>query len=78
VRQVMLGVEPHHQPGGVPAAGNQAAELRLLGGLRVGVHCLRIVSLCEFNDLVCLDRDAAEAVNVAFDIVFEVAIIDGV
>ncbi len=40
------------------------------------VKGLRIEPLGEFHDLVRLDRDAAEAVNVAFDIVLEVAIGD--
>ena len=76
--EIMLGIKPHHQPAGVPAAGDQAAELGLLGRLRVGMETLRVVKLGEGDDLVRLDRDAAEAMHVAFDIVLEIAVVDGV
>jgi hypothetical protein len=46
----MAGVEPHHQAGGVPAAGNQALVRAVRGGFRVDVEVLRIELLGEFDD----------------------------
>ena len=76
--QIVLDIKPHHQPSGMPAAGNEAAERRLFGRLWVDVKTLRIEPFREGSDLACLDRDAADGMNVAFDIVLEVAIVDGV
>ncbi len=73
----MLDTKPHHQPSGMPAASDEAAERRLLGCLWVYVKTLRIEPFREGNDLLRFDRDAAEGMNVAYDIVLEVAIVDG-
>jgi hypothetical protein len=78
VGQIVLDTKPHHQPSGMPAASDEAAERRLFGRLWVHVKALRIKPLREGNDLIRLYRDVAEGMNVAFDIVLEVAIVDGV
>ncbi len=62
----------------MPAASDEAAERRLFGRHWVDVKTLRIEPFRKRNDLVRLDRDAAEGMNVAFNVVFEVAIIDRV
>jgi len=62
----------------MPAASDEAAERRVFGCLWVHVKALRIKPLREGNDLIRLDRDAAEGMNVAFDVVLEVAIVDWV
>ena len=46
----------------------------VLGRLRVGMHGLRIETFRECNHLVGLNRNGAEPMHVAFDIVFEVAV----
>ncbi len=78
VSQIMLDIKPHHQSPSVPATSNETAEQRLLCRLWVDVKKLRIEALSEGNDLVRLDRNTAEGMNVAFDIVLEVTIVDGV
>lgn len=58
----------------MPAAGDEAAEGGILGRLGVCVHRLWVKPLGEGDQFVRLDRDGAEMVHVALDVVLEVAI----
>jgi hypothetical protein len=72
----MIHEQPRHQAGGVPSAGDEAAEGAAFGRLGIGMKRLRVKPLGKGHDLIRLDRDRATAVDVAFDIIFEVPIGD--
>jgi hypothetical protein len=65
-----------HEAGGVPTAGDQAAEGTALGRLGICMHCLWIKPLGEGDYLIWLDGDSSEAVYVAFNIILEISIGD--
>jgi hypothetical protein len=60
----------------VPSAGNKAAEGAALGRLRIYVKRLWVKLFGEGDYLICVDRNSAKAVHVAFNIILEVPIED--
>jgi hypothetical protein len=72
----MIGVKPHHQSRGMPAAGNEAAVGALLCEFRVGVVRERDKPFAEADNILRFDSDPAEFVHRAGDIIFEISFLD--
>lgn len=75
MREVVLREKPHRQRTRMPTAGDETSERGQLGPVGVDVKRLRIEAPREGNDIILLDRDAAAAMNVAFDVVLEVTVV---
>ena len=71
--QVVLHEQAHHESGGMPAAGDQAAERAGRRGHRIDVERLRIEFFSESNDASLVDADASALVCGAGHVVLEVA-----
>ena len=71
--QVVLHEQAHHEGGGMPAAGDQAAVRAGRRGHRIDVERLRIEFFGESNDASLVDADAAALVCGPEQVVLEVA-----
>ena len=69
----MRGEKPHHQRRGVPAAGDQPAEIAVRRRRGISMHRLRVVAPREFEDLVLADRNHAALEHRAGRIILEIA-----
>jgi len=70
--EVVVDEHPHTHRGGVPAGGDEAAELRLRSGVLVGVKRLGVVLLREIDNLLSSDSFLAERLHVTGRHVLEV------
>ena len=72
----MFDQQPHHQAGGMPAAGNHATEGALGRALRVDVEGLRIELAAKVDDRRLIHRDRAVFGHRARRVVLEVTLCD--
>ena len=73
--KIILGIDPHHQRGGVPAAGDDVAVDAFLRGHFVGVVGQRYEAPAEVQNLLLVDGNGAEFVDRSRNIIFEIAIV---
>ncbi len=73
----MVGVEPHHKRGGMPAARDQAAVDTFLRSFRVRVIRQWNEALVEFPHFCFVNNDRAELVYGAGNVVFEITVVGG-
>jgi hypothetical protein len=77
VREIVVGEQPHHQAGGMPAGSDEPVEGTGGGEAGVGVDGLGIELLGEADYSVLGDREVAVLVHRSGLVVLEVAVVDG-